>query len=154
MNLIISEFKDDHAFLSNFYLSPIVLPGGHVAPSLEHAFQAYKCRRDEDFELILSAATPGAAKRLGRQVSLRMDWEAAKIKVMRWLLTLKFYLNGSELSARLLATDDALLIEGNSWGDRFWGVYEDVGDNWLGYLLMGRRAELRAVARDETGRTR
>lgn len=154
MNLIINEFKDEYAFLSNFYLNPIVLPGGRIAPSLEHAFQGYKCQRDEDFELILNAATPRIAKRLGRQVSLRTDWEAAKIKVMRWLLTLKFYLNGSELSARLLATDDALLIEGNTWGDRFWGVYEDVGDNWLGYLLMGRRAELRAVARDETGRTR
>ena len=45
--------------------------------------------------------------------------------------------------AKLLATGDAQLEEGNTWGDRIWGVYQGQGDNRLGKILMKVREELR-----------
>lgn len=44
----------------------------------------------------------------------------------------------------LLNTGEAELIEGNTWGDKFWGAVWDkelgwVGQNWLGKLLMEER---------------
>lgn len=32
--------------------------------------------------------------------------------------------------------------EGNTWGDKFWGVCDGEGENHLGKLLMEVRAEL------------
>jgi predicted NAD-dependent protein-ADP-ribosyltransferase YbiA (DUF1768 family) len=49
----------------------------------------------------------------------------------------------ADLRAKLLATGDAVLEEGNDWGDRVWGVYQGQGDNRLGKILMKVRRELR-----------
>lgn len=145
MNLhVIDSFRGEYRFLSNFYESPLTLPDGRIADTLEHGFQAYKAVYDEDYERILNAPSPGEAKRLGRQVRLRLDWESAKIPLMRRLLAWKFD-EGALLARRLLDTENALLVEDNTWGDTFWGVYDGVGHNWLGHLLMARRAELRAA---------
>ena len=51
---------------------------------------------------------------------------------------------GSELAGKLLNTGDAELVEGNHWGDRYWGVCDGEGQNKLGKLLMQVRGELRA----------
>ena len=51
------------------------------------------------------------------------------------------------LRSMLLATEDVLLVESNTWGDRTWGVYKGAGENWLGRLLM----EVRAECREEEG---
>jgi predicted NAD-dependent protein-ADP-ribosyltransferase YbiA (DUF1768 family) len=45
----------------------------------------------------------------------------------------------------LLETGDAELIEGNDWGDTFWGVCGGKGNNFLGKLLMEVRKELRSA---------
>ncbi len=140
----ITRFAGEHDFLSNFHPSPLALATGDVVPTVEHAYQAYKTHVNSiEFERIVHASTPGEAKRLGRAVTLRPDWEAVKLDVMRWLLALKF-MPGSALGARLLATGDRALVEGNSWGDVYWGVCDGIGRNWLGHLLVARRAELRA----------
>ena len=57
-----------------------------------------------------------------------------RIRAMRDLLAQKF--SDPVLRKRLAATAPLDLIEGNTWGDRFWGVYEGEGENWLGRLLM------------------
>jgi predicted NAD-dependent protein-ADP-ribosyltransferase YbiA (DUF1768 family) len=54
---------------------------------------------------------------------------------MRECLVAKFGQN-PELMQLLKDTGDSILIEGNSWGDQFWGVCNSVGKNWLGKLLM------------------
>jgi hypothetical protein len=41
---------------------------------------------------------------------------------------------------KLLATEYVELIEGNNWGDTFFGVCNGEGENWLGRLLMNLRA--------------
>src|SRR5262245_48472013 len=90
---MISEFQGPWRFLSNFWRAPIRFhrEGAWMwAASNEHFYQAAKCRRWSDFETVLNAPTPGAAKRLGRTVWLRDDWEQRKLIVMRVALACKF----------------------------------------------------------------
>jgi hypothetical protein len=42
----------------------------------------------------------------------------------------------------LLNTGSSMLIEGNNYGDRFWGKVNDIGSNHLGELLMSVRADI------------
>lgn len=60
-----------------------------------------------------------------------------------------FYLSQNEHEAVVVTTNgvirkngDAELIEGNTWGDRIWGVCDGVGENRLGKILMRVRAEM------------
>ena len=125
----ITQFIGHHFFLSNFYPEDDGL-------TVEHRFQAAKTHELSQKGIILSARTPAIAKRIGRKVSLRPDWEDVKIPIMLGLLITKFY--DARLRAMLLETGDAELVEGNYWNDRFWGV--DIrtgrGENHLGQLLM------------------
>ena len=138
---MISDFRGAYAFLSNFYLAPTPIDG-EVYLTSEHAFQAMKSADPAYRVSVLRAPTPGQAKRLGRAVALRADWEAVKIDVMRDVVRAKFRHN-PDLAAQLLATGDQELVEGNAWGDKFWGVCAGRGRNWLGKILMEVRAELR-----------
>jgi ribA/ribD-fused uncharacterized protein len=137
----IKEFRGSYAFLSNFHKSVVML-GGLSFPTVEHAFQAAKTEDVEQRISIMLADTPAQAKRLGRQVTLRGDWEDMKITVMHMLLTQKF--EQASLKERLLATLPRLLEEGNSWSDTFWGVdlTTGKGKNVLGKLLMQVRLEI------------
>jgi len=134
-------FKDDSGYLSNFYPCSIVLDGIGF-PSVEHAFQAAKTRDWNIREKISVLRTPGEAKRFGRVIELRPDWEEAKLEVMESLVRYKFS-NDWYLAERLLKTGDAELIEGNWWGDTFWGVCMGKGENNLGKILMKVRGELK-----------
>lgn len=61
-----------------------------------------------------------------------------------------------ELMELLIATDNALLVEGNKWNDRYWGVdvRTGVGRNHLGKILMKIRSEqnVTAIATDGRGK--
>jgi ribA/ribD-fused uncharacterized protein len=136
----ITSFSGDHAFLSNFY--PAQTPyEGLVYPTSEHAFQAAKTLDTEERRRIAGLATPAQAKRAGRNLALRPDWEQVKIAVMTAIVRAKFQHN-PDLTQKLAATADAGLVEGNRHGDRFWGVCQGEGQNWLGRVLMEVRAEL------------
>lgn len=142
---VIDSFQGEYRFLSNFELSPITVRVGGVdlqASSVEHAYQALKATNASDRIQILSARTPGGAKRLGKSVQYREDWEEVKVKFMRELVLAKFTQN-PRLAEKLLSTGTAELVEGNWWGDRFWGVCRGSGQNQLGRILMWVRAELR-----------
>lgn len=82
------------------------------------------------------------AKREGTALVLRPDWAEVRLTAMRQVIRAKFTQN-PELAERLLATGEGQLVELNTWEDRFWGVCEGVGENWLGQILMEVRAELR-----------
>ena len=132
----IVEFNGKHRFLSNFHKHPVMYQG-ILYPSNEHAYQASKTLDVHVRRKIAAAATPGRAKRLGRSVSLRRNWETIKVGIMSELIWTKF--TDPELCRMLLATGDAVLIEGNSWNDTFWGVCDGKGRNMLGELLMATR---------------
>lgn len=136
----ILSFQGPHRFLSNFYPARVRY-GGVVFATTEHAYQAAKtCDRNEAMRISL-LAKPGDAKRVGKTLALRPDWEQVKEPVMLELLRLKFAL--PNLRAMLLATGDAWLEEGNTWGDTYWGVCRGQGKNRLGHLLMQVRQEVR-----------
>src|SRR5688500_1719197 len=129
----------DHSFLSNFYQ--------HGNWTVEHHYQAAKTDDPQWAARILNAPTPGAAKKLGRKAPLRPTWDDEKIVVMLALLRIKFL--WPDLARALIATGDVILIEGNTWGDQYWGCVrvngEWVGENHLGKTLMAVRDELRAA---------
>jgi N-glycosidase YbiA len=137
----IDRFDGPNRFLSNFYPSPITV-SGIVYPTVEHAFQAAKTTDPVLRRHIAMLSTPGEAKRAGRRLELREGWDGLRIDAMRWLLAMKFA-PGSTLASWLIATDPAELIEGNDWGDTFWGMVGERGENHLGRLLMQHRAVLR-----------
>ena len=136
----IDRFTGDHAFLSNFHPSPIEVDG-IVYATVEHAFQAAKTFDTAEKQTLAAADTPSKVKRMGRKVQLRPDWEQVKVGIMEAFVRLKFTAH-ADLRTKLLATDDAELVEGNNWNDRFWGVCRGKGQNELGKILMKVRAEL------------
>lgn len=147
MKQIIDKFDNEYAFLSNFYHCPIVDDDGIEYTTNEHYFQAYKTTNMIDRRFIAAAPTPGEAKRLGRKIALRPDWEQVKDSVMLDGLRLKF--SKPAMKKKLLETGDAELIEGNCWHDNTWGVCScprcpGTGQNRLGKYLMLVRSELRA----------
>lgn len=137
----IEEFRGEHAYLSNFYVHPLRV-GKIRYHSVEQYFQSRKCARQDDWEAVMATSFPAQAKRVGRHVDLREDWEEVKLYVMRKALTCKFR-EDNPLGSRLIDTGHHVLVEGNTWGDEYWGVSDGVGKNWLGFLLMARRAEIR-----------
>lgn len=136
---VIDSFRGEYRFLSNFFPCAIVFEGD-LYPSLEHAFQAAKTIDPNERKIVRTAVRPGDAKRAGRKVTKRSDWDEARVSVMRELLFQKF--NNPQLRQRLLKTGTAELIEGNDWGDIFWGVCRGRGENWLGKLLMEVRGAI------------
>jgi len=147
----ISSFRGDYDFLSNFH--PCVIRyKGSTYNSVETAFQAQKNPDAVDMFRNMSTPeakkanrlpiiNPGLAKRIGRSIRLRPDWEEAKDQIMFELLTAKFTQN-QELRQRLLDTGKSLLIEGNTWHDNYWGFCKcpvcalEEHKNKLGVMLM------------------
>lgn len=136
----INSFSGEYRFLSNFFPSPIHWCHA-VWPTVEHAYQAGKVTTVDEATAILNAPTPGIAKRLGGRAKLRPDWEELKFHLMLELLLLKFA-PGTALADRLVWTRGCELVEGNTWGDTYWGVCRGEGQNNLGRLLMHVRKQL------------
>ena len=140
----ISEFRDEYFFLSNFYEAPVTYRGLQYG-SNEAAFQAQKCMTEEETAQFTSLR-PYDAKKRGRKVRLRPDWEEIKVEVMEEIVRAKFTQN-EVLKWRLIATGDAYLEEGNTWHDTCWGVDAKTGEgqNHLGKILMKVREELKQM---------
>ena len=115
----------------------VVCVDGVEYPTVEHAYQAAKTTDGVARERIRRAVTPGDAKSAGGSVTLRSDWDDVKVDVMRDLLVQKF--SDRRLWDWLLETAPLELVEGNTWGDTFWGVCNGEGQNMLGRLLMDIR---------------
>jgi ribA/ribD-fused uncharacterized protein len=143
----IDSFRFEFGFLSNFYESSIWV-GGERYPSVEHAYQAAKAGDESTKRLIREADSPAVAKRLGFSCQLPPDWDTRKVDIMRGLVREKF--KNPLLRPLLLATGDAMLIEGNTWNDTTWGICRGKGQNWLGRILMQVRDECRAEEEEIT----
>src|SRR6185369_11148645 len=97
---------------------------------VEGAYQSSKTLDMNERRRIAAIQDPAEAKRAGRALKYRDDWEQAKFDVMEICVRYKFT-HHPELREKLLATGDAVLEEGNNWGDRIWGVVDGVGENRL-----------------------
>lgn len=136
----IARFENEHHYLSNFYLAPVQIYGW-TFPSVEHAYQAMKSSNPAKEWPYFLGGSPGAAKKLGQSIQLRTDWEQVKFAIMSALVYDKF-MRHPDLAQKLRETVDAPLIEGNGWGDVYWGVCNGVGENKLGQILVSVREEL------------
>ena len=81
-------------------------------------------------------------------MTLTPGWDDLRLGIMERVLRAKFRPE-TGLAEMLAATGSAQLIEENWWGDTFWGKVDGIGQNRLGRLLMGIRAELAPVAKSE-----
>lgn len=135
----IPEFQGPYRFLSNFWPCEI-RAWGLVFPSVEHAYVAAKT--DDKWHQLQISKLPSAgdAKRYGRKLNLCGNWDLIKQDCMLDFLRQKFQEKG--LAKMLLNTGNLDLIEGNRWGDTYWGVCNGVGENHLGRLLMQVRDEI------------
>ena len=147
---MIDCFDGKWAFLSNFYWNEIEHED-IVYPTNEHFFQAMKTLDNDERRQIANCLTPGQAKRMGRRVALRSDWESVKEDVMLLGLCLKFA--DEQLADWLLETGDEELVEGTTWHDNEWGncscskCINIEGKNKLGKLLM----RVRDMIKEERG---
>lgn len=163
----IFQFRGENSFLSNFY-SHVVMPlnlddvNGNTYnfsfTNTEAMFQGFKVFKDafgdhtpEEMEKLreFSQMTAKEARAAGRKIT-PFDgkyWDSVKDQVMEMCLDIKF--SNPELRAKLLATGTRQLIEGNSYGDTYWGTTiltdesgnaigadSKSGNNKLGKLLM------------------
>lgn len=145
-DVAISEFNGAYRFLSNFWKQPVEFEGT-LYPTNENAYQAAKTE-NADMRYAISMMSPSDAKRAGRGLKLREDWDDIKLAVMTRLLAKKF--RDPLLRAGLINSSPKELIEGNYWHDNFWGICTcercvasgETPGNHLGRLLMELRASL------------
>lgn len=151
---VVSSFRGDYAFLSNYNTHEAFKWRNEWFTSGEQAFAFaktfYPTARQSDLANaiavnILVAKTPGESKRLGRSAPLDVKtWDAQKVSIMREITHAKFS-QVPEYAGKLINTGAMMLVEGNDWGDRFWGRTLDkstgkmVGYNTLGVILMEER---------------
>jgi len=135
---MIDSFRGENQFLSNFYDYFMYFEGKFYKNS-EAAFQAQKCIKEE-YKNNFSTLSARDSKILGKQVELREDWEEVKDEIMYNVVKEKF--RTINMARLLLATGEQELVEGNSWGDTYWGKCDGRGKNKLGHILMKVRQEL------------
>ena len=144
---VIDSFRGKFAFLSNFHPARIEYQG-ITYPTVEHAYQADKFHDRETKLMIAALKTPGDAKRAGKYRKMSgaaaRKWDVDRVEIMMELVRIKF--SRDPMRALLLGmTWDWKLVEGNWWGDKFWGVDGKTGEgmNMLGEILMIVRKEIR-----------
>lgn len=127
-------FFGDYRCFSNFHMCEIEWEGIKY-PSSEHAYMAAKTLDQESRLKIASLTNPAAAKKFGRELELRENWDEIKFDIMFDILMYKF-IHHKDIRKILLETGDLYLEETNNWGDVIWGVCNGKGTNELGKTLM------------------
>jgi ribA/ribD-fused uncharacterized protein len=147
----ISVFKGSYSFLSNFFTLRVPIQhDGIFYPTVEHFYQAMKSLSPNTRRIVSNIGYAGKARKYGRSIYLRSDWEETKVPIMRFGLMLKFAGNPG-LKIQLLNTLTYILVEGNYWHDNIWGnclcpkCATTQGQNLLGYLLMEVRELFRLI---------
>lgn len=143
----IISFTGSYRWLSNYHCAPVI-HDGMLFSSTEHAYQAAKCVNNKGRAKFL-LITCAAAQKLGQTVACRADWPDIKKEVMLTVVRDKFTWH-PDLAAKLLATNERELVEGNFHHDNFYGscfcqlevCQRTPGRNVLGHILMQVRDEL------------
>lgn len=146
---MIDRFIGEYYFLSNFFPTDVKYSwdcdDSIIYRSAEHAYQAQKTENVHEKIFIRNAISAREAKKRGRNVVCRSDWDLIKLDVMRGVVKAKFSQN-LDLSERLVNTYPIVLVEGNWWGDTFWGMCNKRGENHLGKILMEVRNEIMGIS--------
>lgn len=132
----IKGFFGEYRWLSNFHSVPVLFEGV-LYPSTENAYQAAKCADLSQKEQFVNCS-PSDAKKLSKTILIRENWDSFKYDVMSAIIFDKFY-RDYDLRIKLLDTENKYLEETNHWGDIYWGVCNERGQNKLGKIIMGVR---------------
>lgn len=147
--MIESFMREETRWLSNMAPCKIELDGAMYA-STEHAYMSAKSNDPEWKELCQTETDPKKVKTKSREITLIEGWDQMKIGVMETVLRQKF--NQEPYKSKLLVTGNQNIQEGNTWNDEFWGVnlnvVPNVGENWLGRLIMKIRDELHETRKE------
>lgn len=142
-------FRDEYYFLSNMYEREIEYKGLKF-PSSEHLYQWLKVdpthpKAEYWRNKIITAPHGKKAKFIPRYKGFPFrkvkDVDDFRLRAMKVALWAKF--KHPDLAKKLLDTKDTTLVEHNTWRDDFFGVYNGMGQNHLGRLLMELRMYLR-----------
>jgi len=150
--ILIRKVKEDFGWLGNMSPYP-VKHNGKTYRTTEALFQALRFDDEEIIELIREQKSPMSAKMKAKKNRDRMvvvPMSDADLENMRLVLRLKL-LQHPKLRDDLFATGDQEIVEDCTKRPRgsglFWGAaLQDekwVGENWLGWLWMELRDELR-----------
>ena len=139
---MIDSFRGKYFFLSNFYRRKILWKG-HWFPTSEHAYHSEKSNSEEyktqlmtqdeinkwnsthDIKLkkeltTFEAKAFGSLERLAELGIVDPDWFDKSIDVMDEISMYK-YTQNKDIRQMLIDTGSEILVEGNNWGDIFWG---------------------------------
>ena len=143
------KVSNPYGCFSNFYPCDIMYDG-ILYHNSESAWQSLKTM-DKNIRKLFSNLDPSEAKREGRRLLLRKDWEEVKYSLMVDVCYEKFKQNPS-LKEILLSTGNSELVENTTgWHDNTWGncncdkCSPIKGKNLLGKALM----EVRSKMKDE-----
>lgn len=162
---MINQFQGEHYFLSNMYVvdKPLLTPDEIYVPTSEHFYMASRFVEEGDRIAVARArAEDGdsrvfadglAAKKLAHELieegKPHYKTPYQRVQFMHRAVFTKFVTN-PELAYKLIETGKEKIVEGNSWGDRFWGVSpvdNGAGNNYLGIILMNVREKMEARLR-------
>lgn len=150
---MISEFKGQYRWLSNFYVEA-------DGTCVECEFQADKHTGHPWRQAVIMASTPKRARMYGKRWTMsnyqQMEWNHRRVQVMYELVKRKIE-DHPDIAVALIATDDEILVEKNTWHDNFWGDCQclrcyHVGENHLGEIWMRLRDEFDAEVVERTRR--
>lgn len=141
---MIEEFIDQYAFLSNDYW--------FSGTTVTHHYEASKTLSLKIGQEILKLGTPTEAREIGRRVLLRPGWDEMQLIVMRNLVEIKFAY--PFLRSQILSTGDEELLNNNNYKDKYWGIYQGEGSNYLGRILSYVRQEIQTNFLGPTGSRR
>ncbi len=159
--MAIEVFRGENFYLSNMFPLRVRIPTSHglYVPTSEHLYMAERFVERECHSMVASARGACddtrpykdglAAKRLAYELmsegaELVDESEVARIGLMRVAVEKKFRAD-FKLARQLIATGTEDIVEGNDWGDTFWGVdpiASNNGANNLGIILMDVRRQL------------
>ena len=155
------EFKNEKAFLSNMFLTPVKFildekisehyigfeADNKNYPSTEHIYQSMKTNNPDWKKIVSNTENPHKTKTLIRKhfkkgllfetekhFSLRLDWNQIRYNLMFVIVYLKFSQNDTLKRKLIELTGD--IEEKNCWNDKYWGTVDGLGENNLGKILM------------------
>ena len=118
---------------------PLRVNGVHIRTS-EALYQACRFPHMPDVQRrIIDERSPMTAKMRSKPFrrDSRSDWDAVRVKIMRWCLQVKLAQNWEEFGKLLLATDERPIVE-QSRNDDFWGAKVAAGGSLVGMNVLGR----------------
>lgn len=132
------NFRDKYWFLSNMFetLVPLVIDG--TSYNFRNAEAAFQAQKNPSLAAQFANLNGFEAKKLGRRIPITVpNWNNYRDIAMRNAVSAKFNNNVNLMNQLKNITEE--IVEDNTWGDKYWGRSNGIGENKLGQILMSIR---------------